>query len=132
MMTLEEIGRFASGLPEVTERLRWGNRTWCVDDKGFAWERPFTRADIKRFGNAEPPPGEILAVRVSDLGEKEAIIATCPEAVFTIPHFDHYAAVLIRLQRAKEEEVIELVVDGWLSCAPRRLVSPFLERRSPS
>jgi hypothetical protein len=32
--------------------------------------------------------GPILAVRVEDLGEKEAVLAAQPKAFFTIPHFD--------------------------------------------
>jgi len=79
-------------LPEVTEGERHGNRSWFVAGKCFAWERPFSKADIKRFGDAIPPQGPIFAVRVTDLGEKEAVLAAQPKAFFTIPHFDGYSA----------------------------------------
>ena len=49
-------------LPEVTEGARHGNRTWFIGKKGFAWQRPFSKADIKRFGDETPPGGLILAV----------------------------------------------------------------------
>ena len=68
MLTIDEVARMASELPEVAEGRRHGNRTWSVAGKAFAWERPFSKADIKRFGDAEPPDGLILAVRVEDLG----------------------------------------------------------------
>src|SRR5262249_44330940 len=85
---LGDVARMASELPEVIEGERHGNRTWFVAKKGFAWERPFSKADIKRFGDDIPPDGPILAVRVEDLGEKEAVLAANPKGFFTIPHFD--------------------------------------------
>ena len=98
MATLDDVARVASELPEVTEGERHGNRTWFVGGKAFAWDRPFSKADIRRFGDQAPPEGPILAVRVDDLTEKEAVLAANPDAFFTIPHFDGYAAVLIQLK----------------------------------
>jgi len=128
VVTLAEVARMVSELPEVTEGERFGNRTWFVGKKGFAWERPFSKADIRRFGDETPPDGSILAVRVDDLGEKEAVLAANPRAFFTIPHFDGFAAVLIHLKKATKRAVREAVTDGWLACAPPRLVDEFLER----
>ncbi len=128
MVSLDDVARFALDLPEVTEGSRHGNRTWLVDGKGFAWDRPFSKADIRRFGTDTPPPGPILATRVEDLVEKEAVLAANPRAFFTIPHFDGYAAVLIQLKAATRPAVREAVLDGWLACAPPRLMQAYLER----
>lgn len=73
MATFEDVARFARDLPEVTEGERHGNRTWDVRGKVFAWERPFSKADIKRAGDDPLPDGTILAVRVDDLVEKKAL-----------------------------------------------------------
>ena len=127
MLTVDEVARMALELPDVAEGRRHGNRTWSVAGKAFAWERPFSKADIKRFGDAVPPDGPILAVRVEDLGEKDAVLAAQPKAFFTIPHFDGYAAVLIQLKKATKRPVREALTDGWLACAPPRLVEQFLE-----
>src|SRR5437899_11549322 len=114
MVSLDEVAGMALALPEVTEGLRHGNRTWFVAGKGFAWERPVSKADIRRFGDASPPDGPILAVRVEDLGEKEAVLAAHPRGFFTIGHFDGYPAVLVQLKAVGKRALREAILDGWL------------------
>lgn len=126
MMTLDEVATTALALPEATEGERFGHRTWFVAGKAFAWERPFSKADIRRFGDETPPDGPIVAVRVEDLGEKEAVLAANPKGFFTIPHFDGYAAVLVQLGTAPRKAVREAIVDGWLATAPRALAKEYL------
>jgi hypothetical protein len=121
VVTLDDVAKIATELPEVAEGEHRGHRTWSVAGKGFAWERPFSKADIKRFGEVPPPDGPILAVRVEDLGEKEAVLAAQPTAFFTIPHFNGYAAVLIQLPRCGKKALRDALVDGWLACAPPKL-----------
>ena len=130
MVTVDDAARIALDLPEVTEGERHGNRTWFVAGKGFAWERPFSKADVRRFGDATPPEGPILAVRVEDLSEKEAVLAAQPKSFFTIPHFDGYSAVLIQLRTVTKRALREAIADGWLACAPRQLADEYIASRS--
>jgi hypothetical protein len=128
MATIDDAARMALSLPDVTEGERHGNRTWSVSGKGFAWERPFSKADLKRFGDEPPPEGPILAVRVEDLGEKEAVLAENRKAFFTIAHFDGYPAVLIQLRSVGKKALREAIVDGWLALAPADAAERFLGR----
>lgn len=128
MVNVEDAARIAMELPEVTVGERFGNRTWFVRGKAFAWERPFSKADIKRFGDETPPSGPILAVSVEDLSEKEAALEMHGPAFFTIPHFDGYPAVLIQLKKVSKRPLREAIVDAWLAKAPRQLAEKYLER----
>ena len=51
VISLDDAAHLALGLPEVTEGERYGTRTWLVAGKAFAWERPFSKADVRRFGD---------------------------------------------------------------------------------
>jgi hypothetical protein len=129
MVTIDEVTGMAMAMPEVTEGERHGHRTWFVAGKAFAWERQFSKADIKRFGDATPPDGPILAVHVADLNEKEAVLAAAQKGFFTIPHFDGYAAVLIQLKAAGKRAVREAILDAWLAKAPERLSEGYVTKR---
>jgi hypothetical protein len=127
-MTLKDVDAFAMNLPGVTVGTKWANRTWMVNGKFFAWQRPFSKADLKRFGDETPPAGEILAVSVENLDAKDALLAMAPPGFFTIPHFNGYAAVLIALRKARTKDVRAAILDAF-----RSVVSslPIAKRAAP-
>src|SRR5580765_8522904 len=131
MATMDDAARMALALPEVTEQVRRGARSWSVAGKTFAWERPYSKADIKRFGDVTPPREPIIAGRVDDLIEKEAVLAAGTKGIFTIPHFDGYAAILIELRKVGMRALKDALADGWLACAPRDLAEQHASRLSP-
>ena len=119
----DDVARLATALPEVTEG---PGRQWSVRRKLFVFERPLRRADLAFLGDrapAEPP----LGAWVPDLGVKEALLGSQPAAYFTTPHFDGYPMVLARLDALDPAELGELVVDAWLTRAPRTLARRWLE-----
>jgi hypothetical protein len=137
MVTFDDVSRIALGLPETEETTSYGNVSWAVKSggsaargtgaksNGFVWERPLSKKDRKLLteaGEIEVPPDEvILAARVEDLAEKEAVLAEHVGSVFTTPHFDGYPAVLVRLDRVDEPLLREIVVSAWLAVAPSGL-----------
>lgn len=112
-MTFAQVDAFLMKLPGVTVGARWNNKTWSVGKKALAWERPFSKADLKRFGDARIPQGEILAIATDGLDAKDALLSLA--GFFTIPHFDGFAAVLVELKKARAADVkaaIESVYSG--------------------
>jgi len=126
--TWDDVRRLALALPSTTERVsRDGLAAWDVKDKTFAWERPLRPADRKALGPAAPE-GPVLAARVPDLGAKEALLAEAGDTWFTTPHFQGYPAILARLDQVTAADLEELLVEAWLSRAPKRLAKQYLDR----
>jgi hypothetical protein len=126
MATWDDVASVVGELQLTEER---SPHEWRVGKKLIAWERPLRKSDYDALTAAgeEPPQGDILGVRVPDEGVKFALIADEPERYFTTPHFDGYPAVLVKLAAIDERGLRELIVDAWLTQAPKRLVQEFLD-----
>jgi hypothetical protein len=129
--TWDDVRRIALGLPQTSEDSSHGNRRWQVNNKGFVWERPLRKADIEALGG-QAPDGPILGAHVEHVGMKEALIASDPDVFFTTPHFDGYPAILVRLERIAVQELDELIVEAWLTRAPKRLAKDYLATTGPN
>jgi hypothetical protein len=126
MATWDNVASVVGELQLTDER---SPHEWRVGKKLIAWERPLRKSDYDALTavGVEPPQGDILGVRVADEGVKFALIADEPELYFTTPHFDGYPAVLVKLAAIDQRGLPELIVEAWLTQAPKRLVQEFLD-----
>lgn len=131
-MTLDEVATFLGSLDRVTIGERWNHRTWSVGDHGFAWHRPFSKADVTRFGDEPPPDGDILAVVVENLDAKDALLGMGLPGFFTIPHFDGYAAILIQLRRARKRDVRGALIAAHAIASARPPKKRRAAKKTPS
>lgn len=125
MATWDDVASIVGELQLTDER---SPHEWRVGKKLIVWERPLRKSDREALAarGLEAPEGDILGARVADEGVKFALIAEEPDVYFTTPHFDGYPAVLVKLAEIDELGLRELIVEAWLTQAPRRLVQEFL------
>ena len=72
---------------------------------------------------------DVVVFRVENLDVKELLLADARGLFFTTPHWNGYAAVLIRipdLARLGRAELRELVIDAWLTRAQKRVAKAWL------
>jgi hypothetical protein len=77
---------------------------------------------------------DVFVLRVEDLEVKELLLADPRGAFFTTPHWNGYAAVLIRipdLAHLDRGELEELVIDAWLTRAQKRVAKAWLADHEP-
>lgn len=135
MATLDDVREIALGFPGVTERVdgHRGGMTWRTPAGAFVWERGPGAADLAaldKLGRAWPP-GEVAALRTDGEQVKAALLETFPDVFFTIPHFDGYPAVLVRLGAIDREHLREVVTDAWLLKVTQRVGQAWLAEHPP-
>ena len=131
--TIDDVRRIALSLPGAVEAVD-GHRhgaTWRLTSGVFVWERGPSKTDIaalEKLGRTWPDTA-VIGLRTDGLDAKDALLQALPDAVFTIPHFNGYPAVLVRLDAVDPELLEELICDAWLVKAPKREAQAWLESR---
>jgi hypothetical protein len=125
---MKDLDALALEMPETTkETSEDGRPSYLVHGKVFCFHRG-TRKDALDSETGERLE-DVLMFRVEDLDAKELVLADPRGVFFTTPHFDGYAAVLIRipdLARLDRDELREVVVDAWLTRAHKRVAKAWL------
>jgi hypothetical protein len=98
-------------------------------EEGTWFRTPCLRVRKKSFCRMKED-GETLVVRVVDLEDKDALLRSDPDVFFTTPHYDGYAYVLVRLERAAPEALAELIEDAWRLSAPKRVLAAYDAERA--
>lgn len=136
MATFDDVRAIALALPETEEReggWHMGPSWRVVGGAMFAWSRPVTGKDLAWMREQGKDPGEpVLGIRVAGEEAKREMLAAFPEVAFTIPHFDGYSAVLLRLPLVEPELLREFVIDSWLLKAKRTIARAWLAEHGMS
>lgn len=123
MATREDIRRIALSLPGVSE----GGNDFGFSvqvkgkPKGFVWSWK-VRVDPKK---GRVPHDSWVAVAVTNLSAKEALLASDQAVYFTEPHYNGYPAVLVRTENIGLEELEDLLIEGWRKFASKALIAEF-------
>ena len=128
MPTMGDLDELALSMPRTTKELSEDGRpAYRVHGKLFCCQRG------RRKDAIDEQTGErlddVLMFRVADLDVKELLLADDRGIFFTTPHFDGYAAVLVRipqLARLERDELEDLVAEAWLTRAQKRLARGWL------
>jgi hypothetical protein len=128
MATLADLDELALALPETTKEVSDDGRpAFKVHGKLFCCHRG-RRPDALDAATGERLD-DVLMFRVADLDVKELLLADERGIFFTTPHFDGYAAVLVRipqLARLERDELADLVAEAWLTRAQKRVAKAWL------
>ncbi len=128
--TLDDVRKIALALPGTDESVE-GHRNsvkWRAGTGLFVWERGPSKADLTKLAalGREWPAGPVIGVATEGLEGKEALLGAFPDICFTIPHFDGYPAVLVKLDAIDVDQLQELITDAWLLKAPQRIAAEWL------
>ena len=122
MATQDDVRRIALSLPEVVE----DGTGYAVPNKGKPKRITWVWRERVHPKKARVPNPAVMGVQVADLDEKEMLLASDDGSkIFTEPHYNGYAAVLIRLEAIEVDELTELLTDAWRCQAPAALVEAF-------
>jgi hypothetical protein len=116
MATQADVRRIALSMPDTEEAKN--DFAFSVMNKGklkgFAWVWK------ERVTPKKPrvPNPDVLAVRVANLGQRDALLAADTKKFFTEPHYAGFPAVLVRLAAVTVADLKVLLAEAWRCQAP--------------
>ena len=119
---MADLDELALALPQATKELSDDGRpAYKMHGKLFCCQRGRRADALDEHGERLD---DVLMFRVADLDVKELLLSDTRGIYFTTPHFNGYAAVLVRipsLARLDRDELHDLVAEAWLTRAQKRV-----------
>ena len=124
---MADLDELALAMPQATKELSGDGRpAYKVHGKLFCLHRGRRPDAVDENGERLD---DVLMFRVADLDVKDLLLSDSRGIYFTTPHFNGYAAVLVRipsLARLDREELHDLVAEAWLTRAQKRVAKAWL------
>ncbi|WP_420623487.1 MmcQ/YjbR family DNA-binding protein [Candidatus Poriferisodalis sp.] len=116
MATFDDVRRLGMELPEVVESTSYGTPALKVRKKLVCrmWsEREYNRDSVHDT--------EVLVV-FCELEMKSVLLENHPDVLFTVPHYDGYGAVLVRMADVDLDDLADWLEDSYRHRAPPTLI----------
>src|SRR6266852_6372769 len=121
MADAHDVRGLALALPGV-EEIDCDGFDFRVGGKGFVWSYP-----ERRPGKPRVIRTDIAVLCVGDEAEKQALLLGEPGLFFTVPGYDGWPLVMLRLAEVDVGRLAELVTDAWRMRAPDALAGELDE-----
>jgi len=92
-------------------------------EEGTSYGTPAFRVRKKLLARIHDETGSL--VLLTDIEQKEVLLAADPKVFHTTPHYDGHGAILIRLDRVDPRDLEQLFEDVWRARAPRTLIAEY-------
>jgi hypothetical protein len=116
MADADDVRRLALALPHVVE-IDSDGFDFRVANKGFVWSYP-----ERQPGKGRVIRSDIAVLYVGDEAEKQGLVLGEPGVFFTVPSYEGWPLVMLRLDKVGVDRLQELITDAWQMRAPADLV----------
>ena len=114
MADADDVRRLALALPGV-EEIDSDGFDFRVGGSGFVWSYP-----ERKPGQPRVIRTDIAVLYVGDEAEKQALALGEPELFFTVPGYEDWPLVLLRLAMVDVDRLAELITDAWRMRSPEQ------------
>ena len=116
MATFDDVRRLGMALPEMTESTSYGTPALKVRKKLVC------RMWSQREYNRDSVHDTEVLVLFCELEMKQVLLDNHPGVLFTVPHYDGYGAVLVRMADVDLDDLADWLEESYRHRAPPTLI----------